>query len=443
MAGHTSGGWLRRSVWIVGGILAVVSLFIFFRAPLGSPWNIVFLRAAQRMRAGENIYVVSDHTYAYPPAMAMFAMPLAGLPLPASTLAWYLVNMAAAAIAFVAAWRLAGGPSPSSLPRPWQAVFWIAMFLGLRFFISPLESQQFDMVIAALLFAGCRRVQQGHDLSGAVLLGASAAMKCTPLLFAPYLIWRCRFRAAAVLVAVAVGLNLLPDLFWAQPSGRLYLSEWAGSFLSVAARGSPGSWYADLLQNQSLSALVTRLAQFGWPLSAPDLTAPPLSPETASWLRAIVYGLDLLLLAVTAWQFGKPARLTRAEDGEGLAPGACPRIAIEAAAVVCLMLLLSPMSSKTHYVVTILPLLWIARAVVEQRGRWIRWLLVPLAICGPLSTKGLLGKGWGDLTLAWGMPTWFALFCLLGMWLILARPAASAVRVAGQSRSQTGRDTRE
>jgi hypothetical protein len=96
------------------------------------------------------------------------------------------------------------------------------------------------------------------------------------------------------------------------------------------------------------------------------------------------------------------------------------KMGAEAAAVVCLMLLLSPMSSKAHYVVVLLPSLFIARAVIERRSRWLSWLLVPLVICGPLTTKGLIGKSLGDLTLFCGLPTWYAILSLVGMWMVLA-----------------------
>jgi len=98
--------------------------------------------------------------------------------------------------------------------------------LAERFFVSPLENRQFDMVIAALLFAGCYQLWRGHDLTGAAWLGASAAMKDTPLLFAPYLLWRGKLKAACLLIVVAVFLNLLPDLLWPQTRGHLYLADW-------------------------------------------------------------------------------------------------------------------------------------------------------------------------------------------------------------------------
>ena len=77
--------------------------------------------------------------------------------------------------------------------------------------------------------------------------------------------------------------------------------------------------------------------------------------------------------------------------------------------IMCLMLLLSPMSSKAHYVVLFLPCLLLARELLERPSTTIRAIHVLLLICGPLMLKGLTGKMVGDLMLAWGIPTYFVL----------------------------------
>jgi hypothetical protein len=414
--------WCRDHFLLLAAIVFFVGVGFVFMANLArSEWRVCFVQAALRMQAGQKIHVVEDYAYAYPPAMAMLAAPLSNLPPRAGMFGWYLVNVLATTVVFVCAWRLTGGPALVRVPRPWLFVFWVGMLLSLRFFVAPLSHQQFDMVIAALLLAGCCRIWRGDDLSGAALIGVSAAMKCTPLLFAPYLIWRGKLRAAALMVGIAVGLNLLPDLLWPQDSGRLYLVDWVVSILGPVAGEVPGTWHADPLQNQSLSALFGRIAQFGWPLAPVDLENVTPAPVARLPLHLAVYGTGLLLVAATAWLFRRPGRPAPTVPLHNVGPIPFDKLqtGVEAAAVLCLMLLLSPMSSKSHYVVTLLPSLLIARAIVERRSRWLPWLLLPLAVCGPLSTKGLIGRSFGDLTLAWGLPVWFALMSLVGIWMVL------------------------
>ncbi len=420
----------------------VVLAWPFMRKGERGEWQQCYVRAAQRLQAGERIHhALEANAYAYPPVMAMLAAPLANLPPRASLVAWYLVNVVALSVAVVCAWRLIGGGSLAALARRQAAVFGLGLLLASRFLIAPLENQQSDAVICACLMAGCLSLARGHTMRAAALLGLAAGMKCTPLLFAPYLVWRGRFKAAAVLVFVAVALNRLPDWIWPQTAGVSYLGDWVGTFLLKVGRTAPGVWDSDLVLNQSLSALVNRYFQAGFPLSAADLPTAhaTLSEATVRGMRWLTYGISALLLAITAWRMGSPlkglriqgsgfskARVDAAREHGRDGPGhqAFPsdwaeiRTGVEASSICCLMLLLSPMSSKAHYVVLLLPCLVMARAIVERRCD-ARWWLPPLLVLGPLTSKGVTGKPLGDVLLAWGFPTWFAVVLLLAMWGLL------------------------
>ncbi|HEV3005353.1 MAG TPA: glycosyltransferase family 87 protein, partial [Pirellulales bacterium] len=408
-----------------------------------SEWQTCYVRAGERMLAGEVIHRLEPSAYAYPPLMAMCAVPFSCLSPRWSLAVWYAINGAAMLVVLHSAWRLAGSPALSgSHGRP-AALFGLAALLSFRFLAAPLENQQFDVVIAALLLVGCRRLSHGRELSAALWLGAAAAMKCTPLLFAPYLAWRGRIQAACLLVLVAVALNRLPDYVFrqgrgvverrhdiAQPLGGTYLGDWMATFLSKVGRDAPGAWESDLLLNQSLSGLVNRLVQAGFPLSTAHLPSAQaeLAPASVRAIRLLVYGLSLVLVGATAFRLGPPGRLPRTVDPSTPRPQSWhdERIGVEAAMLFCLMLLLSPMSSKSHYVVLVLPILFYARAVVERPRGVFRWLLVPLVVLGPLTSKGLTGKLVGDLTLCWGFPTQFSLVLLVVMWAL-----ASSTRIEG------------
>src|SRR5438874_1333 len=84
------------------------------------------------------------------------------------------------------------------------AVVCLGLACALPYVLSVMDHQQTDLLIAALLIGGCLALQRARALSAATLFGLAAGMKCTPLLWAPYLAWRGRWKAAAWLVAVAV-----------------------------------------------------------------------------------------------------------------------------------------------------------------------------------------------------------------------------------------------
>jgi hypothetical protein len=401
----------------------------FMRKGVEGEWRRCFLRAAYRLQARQIIHRPHEvNTYAYPPAMAMLAVPLAQLPFRWSLGAWYLANVAAMVAAVTCAWRLAGGPPLDRLVRPWSAVYWLGLLLASRFLLAPLENQQFDVVITAVLYAGCLALWRGRDTLGGIALGTAAAMKCTPLLFTPYLLWRGKWRSAALMLFTVVAINRLPDFLWPRADGGSYLGDWVGTFLIKVAKTAPGVWDSDLILNQSLSGLVNRLLQSGLPLTVAQLPSAlaSLPATTVAAIRILTYGLSGVLLLVTAWTFGSrgPNRSVQSVAG-AITPWSELQTGIEVSALACLMLLLSPMSGKAHYVVLLLPCMLLARAVVEGRCDWKRWLL-PLAVFGPLTAKGLMGKALGDLILAWGFPTWFVLILLAAMWRLRRECVTSA-----------------
>lgn len=404
----------RRQPAVYGLILVPVLFFagfslVFLHDAESSQWNYVYVYAAQDMVEGQPIHDAEPNlAYAYPPAMAMLAAPLASFSPATSLMLWYAVNVVAACIAFTLAWRLAGGPRFFDVDLRWFAILILATFVSLRYFIAPLENRQFDMVIAAALMAGAYALWHGRDNWAAVGFGVAAAMKLTPLLFAPYLAWRRKYVAAVLLVVVAVGVNLLPDAVWPQTNGNSYLADFGRVFLAPVADAKPGQWHSDILLNQSLAGFVGRHTS-------------GLSPD-ARWPKLVTYGIAFFLVASTAWRIGRDSAPTVSRFDRGPLPCASTRIGCETAVVLCLMLLLSPMSSKAHYVVMVLPTFIIVRIAMERRGAW--WAVVAaLFATGPMTAKGIVGKPLGDITLLWGLPMIYAVISLVA--ICVAIPLAS------------------
>ena len=429
---HPRAGWL---LWTRQHAL-VLAAIVFFTLYSGTVlrrgrtnlWFDCYGRAAQRMMNREPIHHVERDAYAYPPFMALASIPLAQLPGMSSLVAYYAMNAVAGCSAIALAWRLAGAPSLVALPRHWWLVLAAGLVLGFRYLLAPLDNVQPDLILAALVMAGIWQLWHGRDLRAAGLLGTATAMKCTPLLFAPYLVWRGRPRAALVLVVVAAALNLFPDLLFPQTSGRSYVTDWRETFLGGVAHSAPGDWHSDLVLNQSLGGLVQRYYRWGLATNWRELAATqaPLNPTTARQLQLAVLAIGAALVALSAWIAGRPLRraVTLPPHAAATVPWSQQRTPIEAGAVVVLMLLLSP-------------IFLVCRLHAEQRGRAIRALAIALWLTGPLMAKDLLGKTLGDLFLAWGVTTWFAIFCWLGMGLAIVHcrreEQAASVAAAGSS----------
>lgn len=410
-------------------IVVVAYGFVFAREPERSDWYRCFFRAAERMQAGETIHIVEDRPYAYPPIMALMTVPLAKLGISGGIVAWYLVNVVALVVLWRTSWRLLDSPPLHALGtardpaanRRWWGVAIVGGLLMSRFFFSALETRQFDLVIAAILSTGCLALRDGREARGALWLGLAAGMKCTPLLFAPYLAWRGRWQAAAVLVVAAVSVNLLPEVVYPQRDGGWYAADWNETFLSAAGRVPPGTWFSGLLQNQSLAGQLQRCARYGLPTSTAALVGTKLDPQLVPTLRVLLMAASVGLLLVTAACGGRFGRSWTAADR--LSRG-YRQFAAEISAVFALMLLLSPMTSRAHYVVLLLPTWIVVREFVERRSVWTKSLVLALFMLGPAVSKGLVGRAGGELALAWGFPVLYAAVCLTAMWAVLLRDRA-------------------
>jgi len=419
--------WLKRyAVPLLAAVFLVAYAPAFFRDYQDSQWKL-YCKAATRLAAREMIHVDEKYAYAYPPAMAMLSMPLAPLPELASHAVWYLINVAAVGVLVIASWRLAGGASLLGLTGTWRWVFIMGMVLAGRHLISPLENQQYDLVIAAFLMTGCLTLVRGREWTGGLLMGLAASMKLTPVLFVPYLVWRGRPKAAAAVVAVAALLNVMPDALWPQANGNTYLGDWHRNCIRTVVEGAPGDWLhtkANIL-NQSLAGMVNRAWTHGLPLNY-ALYLPKkegLSPEQAAESRWFLYSLELLLAGITACRMG---RAFQREPDVAAQPGiSVPlnrlRQSFEFSAVMCLMILFSPMSSKAHYAPLLLPTFLLVRIALEERTRIARGLVAMLTMVGPLTTKGILGFKLGVLALGWGIPTLYPLIALIGCWRAMVK----------------------
>jgi hypothetical protein len=421
--------WVRRHPYtLVAAVLFIIAAIPFcFRHD--SEWESVYVRAARLLCQGEDIYR-PENGYLYPPFMTVLALPFSWLPWLPLRAAWFLVNVVAIIALVRCAWQVAGGPrlEGPEVPAKEHVAAVIGALCGIVYIQNCLAHQQTDLLIGALLMGGCLLLKQSRVFAAATCFGLAAAFKCTPLLWAPYLIWRRRAAAAAWVVVVALGLNFLPDVVHHGPAGRPWVATYEERFLAplTSSQHYIGTWGSDPIYNQSLSGGVHRwfLTQLAW--SDANCTIEPrtdlISPAI---LRALAYGGCLVLAGLTLFAAGRPGRL------ETL-PGQ-HRVELECSAVLLLMLVLSPMSSLAHFAILILPAFCLARAAVSTRhcAAWIAPFLA--ALLALTASKDLLGERLYTVLLWGGSVTCQTLILLAGCLCILSSEGRRAPAAAAAS----------
>jgi hypothetical protein len=419
---------LRSPFAIFAAILLAVLAVQTFKVA-SSEWQLVYVQSGEHLLKGLDFYS-SGTAYAYPPFMAWVAVPFAALPEWASRLAWFVASAAGMITMMVAGWRLAGGGDllavPLSARREW-IIFWVGMGCGLTYILNSFAHQQTDVIMGGLVIGGAALLIRGKALSAAFLLGIGAAIKATPMLWAPYLLLRGRWFAAIVLAVVALLLNLPIDLIAPAPTYATWLQEWLYRFvLQTQSLGADaGVWGTALEYNQSLVGTMQRLINTDFDLAAVGTVSVSNPVLGAGVVKAIVYLLFLLLLAVSILA----GRRARARGDKGPVPVEM----LDYNLILILMLLLSPMSGRAHFGLLLLPGFCLARIAFATGSRAL-WTLLGLAVLLTLvANKDLVGRTLYDAFLWGGATTACTLLLWLGCVLVLWRPVGVQSFASGDS----------
>jgi hypothetical protein len=369
----------------------------------------VYVTAAERMLRGERIHVAEDpKPFTYPPFFALPFVPLALAPDGLQRPLWYFVNVAALAWLI----RLIDARVRRTADERRTALFWVlTLLLSARHLSSVFENQSHDLLVFLAVGLALAAWQDGRHRRAGFWIGAGAAMKATPFLFLPYLLWKRRPAAAGIVLASFLGLSLLPELFFSSDSGRTFLEDWFRVFLAgmnpldpdaPATAQAAGAWSAWNYLNQSLPGTLYRL----FTPVAPgehriDVALVALDPGTIKLVSHVVLAaLLVLFLAVT-----------RTRDEQGAAGRL--RLAGEFGLFACGMVLFSPMSSKSHFCVLLLAQSFVAVHALATRDPLLRGLVAVVLAVTLLSMRGLIGKELGAAVLAAGPVTAAALLTAL------------------------------
>jgi hypothetical protein len=395
-------------------------------------WTTVFVEAARRLLKAENIFWANR--YVYPPFSAWAAIPFTWLSDKASRLAFYLLSLACLCLMTRLAWDLSGGRtdrSSSKSAKAEHATFLLACAIAIKFALNALSHLQTDLVVDALLMLGLLALTQLRFIVAGICWGLSAAFKGPPLLMVVYLLWRKKFGAAIVMLAVAIGVNLLPNLVSTPAGGGLWLTQWINSYAKPFGRNdTPGNWYNNIRNNQSIAGAVNR-----WIATTPTKdragvkATPRKPPPSPLMLKGVTMGANLAVFAFTLAALLIGSRKTAPPHG-------IARQVLECSMFFMLTLLLSPMTSRTHFGILILPAFCLCRDAIYS-GDKFSWSLVILALIFSLSSFNIgSDKTFVEMSFWLGSVMFCALFFLIGCGHLILRGAPAVA--AGQAMARPG-----
>ena len=235
--------------------------------------------------------------FTYPPTAAVAFIPLAVFPV---QVAWgVLAAVSILAMALVIRVSIATLPvAARQLPRwasPARATLvFSVLLLGLEPVWRTLFLGQINLILMAMVVLDVLVITARGSRWGGVLVGVAAAVKLTPLIFVPHLLFTGRVREAMRALATFFGLQAA--MFVLVPQGAV--RYWTDA-VSNPGRTGPMHWAG----NQSINGLINRVTDLApWSLTAAIIVAAVLAPA-AVWLmlRCHRHGQPLAALLVTAF----------------------------------------------------------------------------------------------------------------------------------------------
>ena len=219
-----------------------------------------------------------------------------------------------------------------------------ALLLSAKLILAVFENQAYDALVLVSLLLGLAAL----GAAGACL-ALAAALKATPLVFLPYLLWKRHFAAAAGFVLVYALASLLPDLLFASAGGPGYFSTWlgevAGPSLGINPAGAPFAlWDGANILNHSLRGAIS--------LNVDE-------PYHGTLFEAALASADGCFMVIVGTLLAVSPRRPQS-------------IAIDGSLLLIAMLMRSPMTSRSHYVALGCPIrrCWRAMGVISAPADW-------------------------------------------------------------------------
>jgi len=367
-------------------ILLLIGVALYYlRFSLHPDGMTLYPKAAACMLNGQPIGSCSPG-FTYPPLVGFVMIPFVFLPMWLRNVLWYAILIGCTYGSFRFGESLVSQSLGVQFHKQELTRFRLISFaLVLNFVLADLENQAYDVLVLFFLLIGLVGLTREKPIWSVIGFGLGAALKATPLLFFPYILFRKGWKLFTLCVLCYLALSMLPDFFLRVEDGlTTYYGNWIRQvalqpFFAGDSGGMPRFWEGENNLNQSLRAFVYRIT---------------LGIHIQQHFIPILYGVYGLCLLYMLWVFSRSFKLQNyfVLDGSLLIIG---------------MLLLSPMSSKSHFVALMLPFMVITAYMMTDPRLRTGLILTSVLSCAlnNLTSKDLVGRQLSDMAGYWGSVT--------------------------------------
>ncbi|HKA20167.1 MAG TPA: glycosyltransferase family 87 protein [Blastocatellia bacterium] len=343
-------------------VLALLG-FIFIRNLIDFP---VYFAAGQSLIKGRTDLYAPDFAlgrvmdYRYLPFFLVAFTPLWLIPYSISAYIWYLLSVIEIAGCLVIISRIFPGLADSKKA-------WLLIALStLQYLVMAVHYGNAHLLAVFLLFASLYSFQKGREGIAGLLMAVAITIKLTPFLLLPYFVLKRRWRMLSSVCVLLIIINFVPSVYFGI-SGNIKLIE---------------NWYEHVISSQDFHedngpinlSLKGELRRYVSPVDYskrvdgdvqyPAINFASLTREDLLW--AWIIGCAILFVAVLLLIWFERASPQAEIEGNNRING---RFALEMSLMLCLMLLVGPLTSKIYFVTLLWPIACLADIAVRSRSR--------------------------------------------------------------------------
>lgn len=363
----------HRRAWLIAAGLALIALLgvVFLRNFTDFA---VYYAAGRSLLSGRaDLYapdfargVVMD--YRYLPIFILVFAPLSLAPYTIAAWVWHLLNTAAIAVIVASLASLYAGCSYDRVK-----VWGVAFLIVVPYFAMALDYGNVQLIVTALTFAGLTLALRRRELPAAALLAAAATVKIVPALLLPYFALRRRFQLLGLIAIIAIGFNLLPSVYFGLAGNRELVGRWYEHVIRGQefheTNGPVNLSLKGQLRRTFTAVDYTKRVDGDHQYAAVNITAFPTAAVDRVWLA-----LSAGFLAAGLVRIRRTLRtpdVTKQNDGDRRLD------ALQIGLMICLLLVVGPLTSKIYLVALLWPV--VAVGVAGWKDAAIRRPLVLLA----------------------------------------------------------------
>lgn len=288
--------------------------------------------------------------YRYPPFFLFAVLPLSLIPYPIAAYVWYLLCAAAVVGCAAIVSRVFDGLRAS------KTMGVLVALAVVQYFVMALHYGNAHLIAVFLLFASLWFFLQRKDLPAAALISLAITIKLTPALLLPYFALKKRWTLLVATSLFVIAINLVPSSYFGFRENNQLLRAWYGHVIesqtfhedngpiNLSLKGELRRYLSPVDYSQRVDGDV----------KYPNLNCLEIPRQTTEHLWMVMAGLGFAaVLVFIKWRSSKVLN-SDAETNRQLIP-------LELGLMICLGLLVGPLTSKIYFIA----LLWPAACLAD------------------------------------------------------------------------------